>query len=156
MTDEGQAHALIRRAKDELGRVDILVNNAGVMQLSKIEKGLSDEWRTMFDVVNVMGLLHATDAAVQVMKEQGSGHVVNISSVAGHKTRPGVGAYSGTKFAVNAISEALRQELIEDNVRVTVVERGQPRQSSPATPQTRRLKKESRVSTGSTSSRPRI
>ncbi len=147
MTDEGQAHALIRRAKDELGRVDILVNNAGVMQLSKIEKGLSDEWRTMFDVVNVMGLLHATDAAVQV---------VNISSVAGHKTRPGVGAYSGTKFAVNAISEALRQELIEDKVRVTVVERGQPRQSSPATPQTRRLKKESRVSTGSTSSRPRI
>ncbi len=50
VTDEEQAHALIRRAKDELGRVDILVNNAGVMQLSKIEKGLSDEWRTMFDV----------------------------------------------------------------------------------------------------------
>ena len=123
VTDEDQAHALIQRAKDELGSVDILVNNAGVMQLSKIEKGLSDEWRTMFDV-NVMGLLYATDAAVQVMKEQGSGYVVNISSVAGRKTRPGVGVYSGTKFAVNAISEALRQELIEDNVRVTVIEPG--------------------------------
>jgi NADP-dependent 3-hydroxy acid dehydrogenase YdfG len=123
VTDEQQAHALIQRAKDELGSVDILVNNAGVMQLSKIEKGLSDEWRAMFDV-NVMGLLYATDAAVQVMKEQGSGYVVNISSVAGRKTRPGVGVYSGTKFAVNAISEALRQELIEDNVRVTMIEPG--------------------------------
>ena len=123
VTDEEQAHALIQRAKDELGSVDILVNNAGVMQLSKIEKGLSDEWRTMFDV-NVMGLLYVTDAAVQAMKEQGSGYVVNISSVAGRKTRPGVGVYSGTKFDVNAISEALRQELIEDNVRVTMIEPG--------------------------------
>ena len=73
---------------------------------------------------NVMGLLYVTDAAVQVMKEQGSGHLVNISSMAGRKTGPLRGAYSGTKFAVNAISEALRQELIEDNVRVTVVEPG--------------------------------
>ena len=123
VTDEEQAHGLIRQAKDELGQVDILVNNAGVMQLSKIEKGLSDEWRTMFNV-NALGLLYVTDAAVQVMKEQGSGHLVNISSVAGRKSGPLRGAYSGTKFAVNAISEALRQELIEDNVRVTVVEPG--------------------------------
>ena len=123
VTDEEQAHALIRQAKDELGRVDILVNNAGVMQLSKIEKGLSDEWRRMVEV-NVLGLLYVTDAAVQVMKEQGSGHLVNISSVAGRKSGPFRGAYSGTKFAVNAISEALRVELLDDNVRVTVVEPG--------------------------------
>jgi NADP-dependent 3-hydroxy acid dehydrogenase YdfG len=123
VTDEEQAHALIQRAKDELGRVDILVNNAGVMQLSKIEKGLSDEWRTMFNV-NVLGLLYVTDAAVQVMKEQGSGHLINISSVAGRKSGLFRGAYAGTKFAVNAISEALRVELLEDNIRVTVVEPG--------------------------------
>ncbi len=123
VTDEEQAHSLIRQAKDELGQVDILVNNAGVMQLSKIEKGLSDEWRTMFNV-NALGLLYVTDAAVQVMKEQGSGHLVNISSVAGRKSGPFRGAYSGTKFAVNAISEALRVELLEDNIRVTVVEPG--------------------------------
>jgi NADP-dependent 3-hydroxy acid dehydrogenase YdfG len=123
VTDEEQAHALMRQAKDELGRVDILVNNAGVMQLSKIEKGLSDEWRRMVEV-NVLGLLYVTDAAVQVMKEQGSGHLVNISSVAGRKSGPFRGAYSGTKFAVNAISEALRVELVDDNVRVTVVEPG--------------------------------
>jgi len=123
VTDESQAHDLLRRAEEEFGRVDILVNNAGVMLLSKIEKGLSDEWRRMFDV-NVMGLLYATDAAIRIMKRQGSGHIVNISSLAGRKVRPTVGVYSGTKFAVGAISEALRQELLEDNIRVTVVEPG--------------------------------
>lgn len=123
VTDEGQAHELIRKAKSEFGRVDILVNNAGVMQLSAVEKGLSDEWRRMFDV-NVLGLLYATDAAVAVMKEQGSGHLVNVSSVAGRRSRATTGVYSGTKFAVNAISEALRQELLEDSIRVTIVEPG--------------------------------
>ena len=123
VTDEQQAHDLIERAKDEFGRVDILVNNAGEMQLSKIQRGLSDEWRTMFDV-NVLGLLYATDAAIEVMKEQGSGHLVNISSLASRGTRPGLGVYSGTKMAVNGISESLRQELLEDNIRVTMVEPG--------------------------------
>jgi NADP-dependent 3-hydroxy acid dehydrogenase YdfG len=123
VTDEQQAHDLIKRAKDEFGRVDILVNNAGVMQLSKIQRGLSDEWRTMFEV-NVLGLLYASDAAIEVMKEQGSGHLVNISSLASRGTRPGLGVYSGTKMAVNGISESLRQELLEDNIRVTMVEPG--------------------------------
>jgi NADP-dependent 3-hydroxy acid dehydrogenase YdfG len=123
VTDEQQAHALVKRAIEEFGRIDILVNNAGVMLLSKVEKGLSDEWRRMFDV-NVLGLLYATDAAVEAMKRQGSGHIVNVSSVAGRKTRPTGGVYSGTKFAVNAISEALRQELLEDGIRITVVEPG--------------------------------
>jgi NADP-dependent 3-hydroxy acid dehydrogenase YdfG len=123
VTDEQQAHDLIKRARDEFGRVDILVNNAGVMQLSKVQRGLSDEWRTMFEV-NVLGLLYATDAAIEVMKEQGSGHLVNISSLASRGTRPGLGVYSGTKMAVNGISESLRQELLEDNIRVTMVEPG--------------------------------
>jgi NADP-dependent 3-hydroxy acid dehydrogenase YdfG len=123
VTDEEQAHDLIQRAKDEFGRVDILVNNAGVMQLYKVGKGLSDEWRAMFEV-NVLGLLYVTDAAIEVMKEQGSGHLVNISSLASRGTRPGLGVYSGTKMAVNGISESLRQELLEDNIRVTMVEPG--------------------------------
>jgi NADP-dependent 3-hydroxy acid dehydrogenase YdfG len=123
VTDEQQAHDLIRRAKDEFGRVDILVNSAGVMQLSKVQKGLSDEWRTMVEV-NVLGLLYATDATIEVMKEQASGHLVNISSLASRGTRPGLGVYSGTKMAVNGISESLRQELLEDNIRVTMVEPG--------------------------------
>jgi len=124
VTDEEQAHDLIQRAVEEFGSVDILVNNAGVMLLSTVGKGLSDQWRQMFEV-NVMGLLYATDTAIERMKEQGSGHLVNISSVAGRKvTRDSSGVYAGTKFAVNAISEGLRQELLEDNIRVTIVEPG--------------------------------
>jgi len=123
VTDEEQARGLIRRAKDEFASVDVLVNNAGVMQLSAVGKGLSEEWRRMFEV-NVFGLLYTTEAAIEVMKEQGSGHLVNISSTAGRESRAMLGVYSGTKFAVNAISEALRQELQEDNIRVTMVEPG--------------------------------
>ena len=124
VTDEAQAHGLIRRAEDEFGRVDILVNNAGVMLLSTVGKGLSDEWRRMFDV-NVLGLLYATDAAIEPMKRQGGGHLVNVSSVAGRKvTRDSSGVYAGSKFAVGAISEGLRQELLADNIRVTIVEPG--------------------------------
>ncbi|CAA9405784.1 MAG: hypothetical protein AVDCRST_MAG22-1552 [uncultured Rubrobacteraceae bacterium] len=124
VADEGQAHGLIHRAEEEFGRVDILVNNAGVMLLSTIGKGLSDEWRRMFDV-NVLGLLYTTDAAVETMKKQGGGHLVNISSVAGRKvSRDSSGVYAGSKFAVGAISEGLRQELLEDNIRVTIVEPG--------------------------------
>jgi NADP-dependent 3-hydroxy acid dehydrogenase YdfG len=124
VTDEGQAHGLIRKAEQEFGSVDILVNNAGVMLLSAVGKGLSDQWRQMFDV-NVMGLLYATDAAIETMKRQGSGHLVNISSVAGRKvTRDSSGVYAGTKHAVGAISEGLRQELLANNIRVTIVEPG--------------------------------
>ena len=124
VTDEEQAQGLVQRAVEEYGRIDILVNNAGVMLLSNVGKGLSDQWRTMFEV-NVLGLLYATEAAIRVMTEQGSGHLVNVSSVAGRKvTRTSNGVYAGSKFAVNAISEGLRQELIEDNIRVTIVEPG--------------------------------
>lgn len=123
VTDEQQAHELIRTANEEFGHVDILVNNAGVMLLSKVEKGLSDEWRQMFDV-NVLGLLYVTDAAIEIMKEQGSGHIVNISSVAGRRSNPMTGVYSGTKYAVNAVSEALRGELAGEGIRVTIVEPG--------------------------------
>jgi NADP-dependent 3-hydroxy acid dehydrogenase YdfG len=124
VTDESQAHGLIQKAVEEFGSVDILVNNAGVMLLSSVGKGLSEEWRRMFDV-NVMGLLYATDAAIEVMKRQGSGHLVNISSLAGRKvTREASGVYAGTKHAVGAVSEGLRQELLEDNIRVTIIEPG--------------------------------
>ena len=124
VTDESQSHGLIHMAEEEFGSVDILVNNAGVMLLSTVGKGLSDQWRQMFEV-NVMGLLYATDAAIEVMKRQGGGHLVNISSLAGRKvTRDSSGVYAGTKFAVHAISEGLRQELLEDNIRVTIVAPG--------------------------------
>jgi NADP-dependent 3-hydroxy acid dehydrogenase YdfG len=124
VADESQAHGLIQKAVEEFGGVDILVNNAGVMLLSSVGKGLSEEWRRMFDV-NVMGLLYATDAAIEAMRRQGGGHLVNISSLAGRKvTRESSGVYAGSKFAVGAISEGLRQELLQDNIRVTIIEPG--------------------------------
>ena len=124
VTEEKGAHGLVRKAEEEFGSVDILVNNAGVMLLSNVGKGLSDQWRQMFEV-NVMGLLYATDAAIEVMKRQGGGHLVNISSLAGRTvTRDSSGVYAGSKHAVGAISEGLRKELLEDNIRVTIIEPG--------------------------------
>jgi NADP-dependent 3-hydroxy acid dehydrogenase YdfG len=81
----------------------------------------------------VLGFLYATDAALEVTKEQSSGHLVHISSLAGYGTWPAFGVYSRTKFAVNGISEALRQELLKDNIRVTMVEPGAAETKLPET-----------------------
>lgn len=123
ITDETQANNIIQKANAELGRVDILVNNAGIALTGNIDGGNTSDWRRMFDV-NVFGLLYATHAVLPIFKAQGSGHIVNISSVAGRLTRAGVGIYNATKWGVNAISESLRQEVLKDNIRVTIIEPG--------------------------------
>jgi NADP-dependent 3-hydroxy acid dehydrogenase YdfG len=120
VTDERQAHRLVDDAVERFGRLDVLVNNAGVMLLSRVERGRADEWRRMTDV-NLHGVLYPTHAAVAVMKEQGSGDIVNVSSTAGRRSRPLGGIYAATKAGVIALSESLRLELIKDGVRVTVV-----------------------------------
>ena len=121
--DEQQANDFIRRTKDELGRLDILVNNAGVMLLGPVIGVPTEEWRRMVEV-NLLGLLYCTHAALPIMGEQGSGHIVNISSVAGRFANLGSAVYNLTKFGVNAFSEALRQEVTPANVKVTVIEPG--------------------------------
>jgi NADP-dependent 3-hydroxy acid dehydrogenase YdfG len=123
ITDETQANNLIHKANAALGRVDILVNNAGVALTGNIHGGNTSDWRRMFDV-NVFGLLYATHAVLPIFKAQGEGHIVNISSVAGRIARAGVGIYNATKWGVNAISESLRQEVLQDNIRVTIIEPG--------------------------------
>jgi NADP-dependent 3-hydroxy acid dehydrogenase YdfG len=123
VADESSARALIETTKKELGRVDVLVNNAGVMLLGPILGADTEEWRTMVNV-NVLGLMYCTHAALPVMAEQGSGHVVNVSSVAGRVARMGSGVYNATKFGVGAFSESLRQEALNYGVRVTIVEPG--------------------------------
>lgn len=123
ITDETQANNLIHQTNAELGRVDILVNNAGVALTGNIGGGNTAEWRQMFDV-NVFGVLYTTHAVLPVFKAQGGGHIVNISSVAGRIARAGVGIYNATKWGVNAISESLRQEVLNDNIRVTIIEPG--------------------------------
>ena len=121
--DEGQANAFVNRANEELGRLDILVNNAGVMLLGPVVGADTSEWRRMIDV-NLLGLLYCTHAALPIMGAQGSGHIVNVSSVAGRFANFGSAVYNLTKFGVNAFSEALRQEALHSNIRVTVIEPG--------------------------------
>ena len=121
--DEGQANAFVNRANEELGRLDILVNNAGVMLLGPVVGADTSEWRRMIDV-NLLGLLYCTHAALPIMGAQGSGHIVNVSSVAGRFANFGSAVYNLTKFGVNAFSEALRQEVTPANVIVTVIEPG--------------------------------
>jgi clavulanate-9-aldehyde reductase len=121
--DEAQAQAFVERAHSELGRLDVLVNNAGVMLLGPIENAPTEEWRRMIHV-NVFGVLYCTHAALPLMHAQESGHIVNISSVAGRVARAGSGVYNLTKFGVGAFSESLRQEAVAMGVRVTLIEPG--------------------------------
>jgi NADP-dependent 3-hydroxy acid dehydrogenase YdfG len=123
ITDEVQANNLVQKANTEFGRVDILVNNAGIALLGSIEGANTAHWRQMIDV-NVLGLLYTTHAVLPIFKAQQSGHVVNISSVAGRTARAGIGIYNVTKWGVNAFSEALRQEVLKDHIRVTIIEPG--------------------------------
>jgi NADP-dependent 3-hydroxy acid dehydrogenase YdfG len=121
--EESQAQAFIARTHEELGRLDVLVNNAGVMLLGPIENAPTEEWREMIHA-NVFGVLYCTHAALPLMHAQGSGHVVNVSSVAGRIARAGSGVYNLTKFGVGAFSESLRQEGVPLGVRVTLIEPG--------------------------------
>jgi NADP-dependent 3-hydroxy acid dehydrogenase YdfG len=123
VADEAQANAFVTGTQDALGGLDVLVNNAGVMLLGPIENAPTEEWRRMIDV-NLLGLLYCTHAAVPIMREQGSGHIVNVSSVAGRVARAGSGVYNLTKHGVGAFSEALRQEVYGAGVRVTIIEPG--------------------------------
>jgi clavulanate-9-aldehyde reductase len=121
--EEDQAREFVQRAHSQLGRLDVLVNNAGVMLLGPIENAPTEEWRRMIQA-NVFGVLYCTHAALPLMHAQGSGHIVNVSSVAGRVARAGSGVYNLTKFGVGAFSESLRQEGVGLGVRVTTIEPG--------------------------------
>jgi NADP-dependent 3-hydroxy acid dehydrogenase YdfG len=114
--------AFVRKAQDRFGRLDVLIGNAGVMPLSPFDDLKVDEWDRMIDV-NIKGVLYGIAAALPVFRKQGSGHFINVSSVAGHRVGPNGAVYSGTKFAVRAISEGLRQEA-GDKIRVTIISPG--------------------------------
>jgi NADP-dependent 3-hydroxy acid dehydrogenase YdfG len=123
VSDESSANAFVRGAKEQLGGLDVLVNNAGVMLLGPVEGADTEHWRRMIDV-NLLGLLYCTHAALPLMRESGGGHIVNVSSVAGRSANMGSAVYNLTKFGVGAFSEALRQEALHSNIRVTIVEPG--------------------------------
>ncbi len=104
----------------EFGRIDVLVNNAGIMHNGLIAGADVGEWREMIDV-NLMGLMLMTHAVLPHMQAAGSGHIVNISSVAGRIITVNNGVYNVTKWGVNVFSEALRKEVYTANIKVTVI-----------------------------------
>ena len=123
VTDEQQCSDAVRRTREELGGLDVLVNNAGVMLLGTIRGADTEEWRRMM-LTNALGTMYMTHAAIDGMVEQGSGDIVNVSSVAGRVARLGSGVYNASKWAVNAFSESLRQEVTAKGVRIGLVEPG--------------------------------
>ncbi|ASA19777.1 SDR family oxidoreductase [Paenibacillus donghaensis] len=125
VTSREQMEELAAYALEKFEKIDVLVNNAGIMPQAFMFKKMVDEWDQMIDV-NIKGVLYAIAAVLPSMRERKSGHIINLSSVAGHNIYPGGTVYCGTKFAVKAISEGLRQEeaISGTNIRVTNVSPG--------------------------------
>ena len=122
VTRRDDVAALVNLARERFGRLDVLINNAGIAPTSPLDELRVDDWDEMIDV-NIKGVLYGIAAALPVFREQGFGHFVNIASTAGLITKPTMAVYSGTKFAVRAISEGLRQEA-GDKLRVTIITPG--------------------------------
>lgn len=123
VTDREQVKRLVDRAIEKHGRIDVILNNAGLMPSSRLELLKVDDWDAMIDV-NVKGVLYGIAAALPHMQRQKSGHIINVSSVAGHKVGPGGVVYAATKHAVRVISEGLRQEVKPYNIRTTIISPG--------------------------------
>jgi NADP-dependent 3-hydroxy acid dehydrogenase YdfG len=123
VTDRERVKALVDAAVKTYGRVDVMINNAGLMPQAPLERLKVEEWDRMIDV-NIKGVLYGIAAVLPYMKEQKSGHIINVSSVAGHKVGPGFAVYAATKHAVRALSEGVRQEVKPYNIRTTVISPG--------------------------------
>ena len=123
VTKRDQVKKLVDVAVQTYGRIDVLINNAGLMPHSPLERLKIDEWERMIDV-NVKGVLYGIAAAMPHMMRQKSGHIINVSSVAGHKVTPAGAVYAATKHAVRALSEGLRQEVKAYSIRTTVISPG--------------------------------
>lgn len=123
VTNKADVEKLVADTVDAYGKVDVLVNNAGLMAIAPLSETKTDEWDRMIDI-NIKGVLYGIAAALPVFQKQNSGHFINIASVAGLKVfSPGGTVYSGTKFAVRAISEGLRHE-VGGAIRTTTIEPG--------------------------------
>ena len=123
VTKKEQVKALVDKAVSEFGKIDVMVNNAGLMAIAPMSETKVDEWDRMIDI-NVKGVLYGVAAALPEFQKQESGHFIHLSSVAGVKVfSPGGTVYSGTKYAVRAISEGLRHE-VGDKIRTTSIEPG--------------------------------
>ncbi|PSJ38335.1 SDR family oxidoreductase [Allosphingosinicella deserti] len=118
VVDRADVAAFADAAREAFGRIDVIVNNAGIMPLSPMSSLKVDEWDRMVDV-NIKGVLYGIAAVLPEMTERGSGHIINMASIGALSVVPTAAVYCGTKFAVRAISEGLRQE--NDRIRVTCI-----------------------------------
>lgn len=123
VTDVAQVQRLVDAAVERFGRIDVLLNNAGLMPHSPLERRKIADWDRTIDV-NIKGVLYGIAAAMPHMQRQKSGHIINVSSVAGHRVGPAGAVYSATKTAVRVLSEGLRQEVKPWNIRTTIISPG--------------------------------
>ena len=123
VTSQAEMERLAEFAIGTYGQIDVLVNNAGVMPLSFLSEKKVAEWEQMIDV-NVKGVLYGIAAVLPYMRERKNGHIINVSSVAGHVVEPAAAVYAGTKFAVRAITEGVRIEEARNNIRATIIAPG--------------------------------
>jgi NAD(P)-dependent dehydrogenase (short-subunit alcohol dehydrogenase family) len=119
--DEGQVRSMLADCQRVLGGVDILVNNAGIGIMGKtVEEITPDEFRQTLET-NLFGVYYACHFAVPMMKKRGGGYIINISSLAGQNAHPRMAAYNASKFGLNGFSEALMQEVRQDNIKVSYI-----------------------------------
>ena len=123
VTHVEQVKKLVDSAVQKFGRIDVMINNAGIMPHSPLERLKIDDWNRTIDV-NIKGVLYGIAAALPYMKQQKAGHIINVSSVAGHKVTPNGAVYCATKHAVRALSEGLRVEVKPYNIRTTIISPG--------------------------------
>lgn len=123
VTNFEDVQRVIDTAVDKYGRIDVLYNNAGIMPVNPLSKGQRQEWQKILDV-NVMGVLNGISAVLPVMIKQQSGHIIATDSVAGHVVVPNLAVYNGSKFAVRAIMEGLRQEQRVNGIKTSIVSPG--------------------------------
>ena len=122
VADRAQVQALADATLETYGRIDVLVNNAALMPVSPLDQIKVEEWDQIIDV-NLKGVLYGIAAVLPTMRQQKSGHVINLSSIGGHKVFPGAAVYCATKYAVRAISEGLRLES-NGEIRSTIISPG--------------------------------
>lgn len=114
----------IEKFPPEWRKIDILINNAGLSRgLNKIQDGVLQDWEEMIDT-NIKGLLYVTKEVIPLMMENGSGHIVNIGSIAGHEVYPAGNVYCATKHAVDALTKGFRMDLVETPIRVSTIDPG--------------------------------
>jgi NADP-dependent 3-hydroxy acid dehydrogenase YdfG len=123
VTDEKVAHGVVTETIRRFGRLDILVNSAGIIDAGGVENAVTEQYRRVLDI-NLMASLYTSRAVIGPMRAQGGGDIINISSIAGRRAAALFNAYSASKFALTAMTEALRQEVARHGIRVCIIEPG--------------------------------